>query len=216
MLGTFALLGTLLTIPAQDKDKVNFAHNFTKDQTVAYELNFKGGGGGSDREMNVAFTILFGEKEAKGTSVTVSPKSVKMTQDGETRDQSGVGDMKFILDEHGMPDSISMNGDSVMLVIPLVLSYLPNKELAVGDTFDINYDQSGTTFKGTGKYDGIDKANDKSLPKLTIKAALNPGGEGEGQLEYAIFFDKESGHIALLKGKADVETQQFNFVLTKK
>ena len=216
MLATFAILGTLLTTPIQDKDKVNFAHNFTKGQTVAYVLNFKGKGDGGDMEVNADFTILFGDKADKGTSVTVSPKSMKMTHDGQDAGGSGSGDMKFILDEHGMPDSVSMQGDSGMLVIPLVLSYLPNKELAIGDTFDINYDKDQTTFKGTGKFEGTEKINDKTLPKISIKAKLNPGGGGEGDLDYVIYFDKDSGHIALLKGKAAVDNQEFNFVLTKK
>jgi len=216
MLATFALLGTLLTAPVQDKDKVNFAHNFTKGQTVAYELNFKGKTDGGDMEVNAAFTISFGDKVVKGTDVTVSPKSMKMTRDGQDAGGGGTGDVKFVLDEHGMPDSVSMEGDSGMLVIPLVLSYLPNKELAVGDTFDINYDKNSTSFKGTGKYEGMEKVNDKSLPKISVKAKLNPGGGGEGDLDYVFFFDKDSGHIALLKGKAAVDNQEFNFVLTKK
>lgn len=216
MLATFALLGTLLTIPVQDSEKVNFAHNFTKGQTVAYDLNFKGNGGQGEMEINAAFSILFGDKADKGTNITLSPKSMKMKAGGQDIDQPGAGETKYILDEHGMPDTISMEGMEGIFVIPLVLSYLPNKELAVGDSFDIDWKKDTTTFKGTGKYEGTDKFNDKTFPKISIKAKLNPGGQGDGDIDYTILFDKDAGHVVMLKGKVDVDSQEFNFVLTRK
>lgn len=216
MLATFALLGSLLTFPVQDTNKVNFAHNFAKGQTLAYELKFDGHGVQGDMEIDAAFSILFGDKADKGTNVTITPKSIKMKGGGQDIDQPSNGDTKYILDEHGMPNTVSMDGSEGIIVIPLVLSYLPNKELAVGETFDIDWKKDTTSFKGTGKYEGTDKVDEKSFPKITIKAKLNPGGQGDGDIEYAVYFDKEAGHIALLKGKVQVENQEFNFVLTKK
>ena len=215
MIGTIALLGTLLTTTHQDK--INFAHVFTAGQTVAYDFNLKGGGDQGEMEVNASLSILIGDKADKGTNVTLTPKSMKMSVNGQEMDRgSGAGDTKFTLDEHGMPDTMSMNGDSAILTLPLILTYLPNKELEVGESFDINVKNGDTTYKGTGKFEKMETGGEKPLPQLSVKAVLGTGDGHDGNLDYTVSFDQSTGRIVLIKGTAILENQEFKFTLTKK
>lgn len=214
MLATLALFGTLLTTPVE---KVNFAHNFAKGQSLAYDMNFTGSEGGGEIEIKAAFTVDYGDRTDKGTNVVLKPKSLKMSANGNEMDQSdGLGDLNFCLNANGMPDDLKMDGPTGMLAIPFVLSYLPNKELEVGDTFDINYSTGNISYKGAGKFEGMEKIGEKTLPKLTIKATLKPGDQGEGELTYTVYFDPQSGHVDTIKGGALVENNEFKFTVSKK
>jgi|GEM_PF-5320921 len=215
MIATIALLGTLLTTPHMEK--VNFAHNFAQGQTALYDLKITGTGGGGDIEMNAAFTLLMGEKTTSGTNVTVKPTAMKMSMNGNDVDQSDeVSEFKYVLDEHGMPETINMTGREMVIIIPLVLCYLPNKELDVGDSFDVDFEKGDATVKGTGKFEGMEKVGEKSLPKLSIKSLLHAGQGNDSELTYTSVFDPATGRIALIKGTAVVGNQEFNFELTKK
>ena len=218
MLATLTLTSALLA--SQAADKVNFAHRFTKGESLDYTFQVKGDADNGPMEINAAFTVTVGEKVTKGTNVTVTPKSLKMSMDGNEMDQgSSIGDTKYTLDPFGVPDVLTMEGASGILMIPFILSYLPNKELASGDAFDIKWENEGAYIKGSGKFDGEGKVGEKSLPKLSMKTSFKPSGSGdphEAQMTYDVFFDKDSGHVSMVKGKVDVDAQHFDFTLTRK
>ena len=215
MLGTFALLTTLMTSPAQDK--VNFTRVFTAGQKLTYNFDLKGGTDQGDMQIEAGFEVLVGDKAEKGTNVTLTPKKVSMNMNGQVMDQTGDSStMKFILDEFGMPDTINMSGSTAVLTLPFLITYLPNKELEVGDTFTIDWKGGDVTYKGTGKFEGMETLEGKAWPKLSVKAVLHPGDDHDGELTYNVYFDKETGLVNLVKGAASVEAQEFKFTLTKK
>ncbi|MBS1715893.1 MAG: hypothetical protein JST30_16315 [Armatimonadetes bacterium] len=218
MLATLTLSTVLFA--GQSADKVNFAHRYAKGETLEYTFQVKGDADNGPMEINSAFTVKVGEKAEKGTDVTVVPKMLKMSMDGNEMDQgSSLGETKYTLDAFGLPDNVSMEGASGILMIPFVISYLPNKELASGETFDVKWDKEGAFVKGSGKYDGEGKVGEKTYPKLSMKTTFKPTGGNdphEAQMTYDVYFDKESGHVSMVKGKVDVEAQHFDFTLTRK
>lgn len=215
MLGTFLLLGTLLTTPIEDK--VNFTRVFTSGQKAEFSFDLKGSGDQGEIAFETGFEILTGDKADKVTNVTLTPKKLVMNMGGQIMDQSSeVAALNFKLDEFGMPDTFNMSGNTAILTLPLLITYLPNKELEVGETFNIDWKSGNVTYKGTGKFEGMETIDGKSWPKLAVKAVLHPGEDHDGELTYSVYFDKESGSVNLVKGGASVESQEFKFTLTKK
>ena len=214
MLATFALIGALFTAPLSEK--VNFAHTLTAGKSLNYSFEFNGETPQGEMKVEALYTILVGDKATKGTNITFTPSSVKMNFSGQEMDQTAaIGESKYVLDEHGTPDTLTMDGMSAITTIPLLITYLPNKELEIGDTYPIDVKVGQVTFKGTGKYEGDETTEGKATSKLSVKATLGTGDGQDGSLDYTMFFDKESGTVTLLKGKASMESQEFTISLKK-
>lgn len=211
MIGKLALLCALMT--AASADKVNFVHTFTKGDSIPYELEVKGG---ESMEMSTSVNLVIGEKDSKGTNVTVVPKSMKMQVSGQDIDQPEAKETKFLIDANGMPDKIDMHESGGFLTIPLILTYLPSKELEVGESFNIDFKAGEATYKGTGKFEGVETVGEMSVAKLSVKSVLHVGEGPDGSLDFTVNYDPTAGRVLLAKGQIDMQDQKFSFTLTKK
>lgn len=213
-LATLALMGSLASLATAEK--VNFAHDFKPDTPLEYQVNFKGSGG-MEVEGKANFVLTYGAKTDKGVPVKVKTKSLEMLANGQSMgDTMSDAESTHTLDGNGMPGEIVMNNDQALIALTFILSYLPNSELDKGQAFDVKYKSGDTTLNGTGVFDGYEDVNGKSLPVLKYKVALAPNGENPGDLEYKVYFNPETGHVAKATGKADVEGNVFEFSLLQK
>ena len=215
MIAALSLIGTLLVTP--QIEKVKFSHIFESGKTISYELNVTGDQGGQSMVIDVAVDLIIGEKSEKGMGATISPKTLKISAAGNDMDQSSaLSDMKTVLDENGVPQELELNGVSTFTSVMFILTYLPNKELEVGDSFDFKFTKGSVSVKGTGKFEGVEKLNEIEMQKLKISSTVTPESGGEGELTYSVLFDKAQGRVMLVTGKAVVEGQEMNILLKKK
>lgn len=215
MIGTLALVGALLTSPTMDK--VKFNHTYTAGQKETYTFDLKGDTSQGEMAFETGFDVVFSDKSEKGTPVAVKATKLNMNMGGQVMDRSSdTPELKFVLDEFGMPDSFNMEGEQAILTLPFLITYLPNKELEVGEEFKIDWKAGDITYKGSGKFEGTETVDGKTWPKLAVKAVLHPGEDHDGELTYSVYFDKDNGKVMLVKGAANIESEEFKFTLTKK
>ncbi len=214
MIGTFTLIAALL-IPST-QEKVNFSPRFETGRSSTYTFEFGGKTNQGDVLAKAEILITFGDKKDTKTSAVVTTKSMSMTMNGQEQSSSLPGDLSVTLDEHGVPESASLQGSGGMVLIPMVFAYLPNKELAPGDTFDIAWKTESLSYKGLGTFEGLEDLSGKKLPKLKVKSRLEPSEGDAGDLDLHIWYDPQLGQVAKLEGTAKVGNDSFNFTYTRK
>lgn len=212
MLATLSIIGTLLT--SLPLEKVNFAHIFEPEKTISYTLNVTGNQGGQEMKIASSVDLLIGSKTEKGTNVTLSPKTLTINAGGNEMDQtSSLSDSKILLDANGIPDNLELNGTNTFVSVMLILTYLPNKELEVGDTYEFSFKRGSVAVKGSGKFEGTEKLNDVEMQKLKVTSTVTPESGGDGELTYTVLFDKSKGRVVEVTGRANVEGEELDISL---
>ncbi len=204
-----ALMGSFVVASAQDK--VNLVHDQSEGRKLSYVMTFGGSQGELTMKLTTAFDLAYGAKQDGLTATTITPTSFRVKMGENESDQPTMtGALNLMVDAFGMPKEVSTQGPEFLMAMFLLMSYLPNKELSVGDSFSVAWKTASAEFSGEGKLIGIDQVEGKPVARLEVKSSLK-AGEGEaGQLAYVVSYDSTTKAILKTDGTATVGDQKFD------
>jgi hypothetical protein len=85
------------------------------------------------------------------------------------------------LDKHGLPEALSVKGNGAFYVAFSLASYLPAKDVAVGESFKIDWHGKGDAglILGSGKLEEIKTENGVKIAVVKFKVEVTPADEHE-------------------------------------
>lgn len=194
---TTLLIATLLA--AQSPAKL--AHTYAKDTKATYSIEVKVPDGDGVITSDVTFTSL----DAEGNHKVSAPKvSVSMGGSEQTAELN-IEKIKF--DANGLVEQLEFSETGVALILPTVLSYLPNSSVEKNKSFEVKEKRESYTLEGSGKVIEYKEKEGKSQVVIEYKISLTPGGAEPGQLTFKSTFDVATGQLLLSEGTVEIGSQ---------
>jgi hypothetical protein len=193
-------------------DKIDLTRKYKEGETNKYAVSVKIEEGNSQE---ISGKVLVRVKKAtagKLTEVEMLASDVKMLNDGQTADSPTPPTTTYNLDEHQIPESLSVGGDETIYTALSVASYLPAKPLEVGEMFKVAWKSKvdGSKIDGDGKLVEVIEKDGKKLAHLRSKVDFLPGNQKDGaDMEIDSTFDLSTGWLVDSKVKGTVPNGTF-------
>ncbi len=215
MLATLTLAALMAQQPAAQA--TNFTHSFKKDETMAYKVKVSGSDSGTDVVFDLEFEVTAtGEAKDEKTPCHIKFQKVIATFGGN-EEPMDLGEMDLMLDKFGAPTAMNMEGAGAVAYVALVLQYLPNKSLKVGETFKADLDLGGAKIKvHEGTYSGEEEFEGKKYSVIKSKSTLTPTGDQPGNLSSKSFYDSASGKVVRIESTIGTPDGEFKLTVVAK
>lgn len=197
-IATIALAGF-----AMSQDKADLSPRHKLAATAKYQVAVK-----IDDRMEMKGlleTKISKVKESQPTEAEWKVSQASQVMNGNTVGSVAPETLLTKLDKQGLPEILSVANNGAYYVAFSVASFLPGKELAVGDTFKIDWhgkDEAGTIV-GTGKLEQIKSEGGVKIAIVKSKVEVTPAGQHQpAVLEVISEFNLADGSLikSSLKG----------------
>ncbi len=216
MLATLTLAAMMAQQPAATAQATDFTHKFTKDETMAYAVKVSGSDNGTDVVFDLEFEVT-ATGEAKDGKTPCHIKFQRVVASfGGSEQPMDMAELDVTLDKFGAPTSMDMEGASGVAYVALVLQYLPNKSLAVGEGFKAELDLGGAKVAHEGTYSGDEELAGKKYSVIKSKSTLTPTGQEPGNLTSKSFFDSTTGKVVRIDSTIATPDGEFKLTVTAK
>jgi hypothetical protein len=214
MLATLTVAAMIAQQPAAQA--TNFTYRFTKDETMAYAVKVSGSDNGTDVVFDLEFEVTT-TGEAKDGKTPCHIKFQKVVASfGGSEQPMDAPELDVLLDKYGAPTAMDMEGASAVCYVALVLQYVPNKSLSVGETFKADLDLGGARVVHEGTYSGDEELGGKKYPVIKSKSTLTPSGQEPGNLTSKSYFDAATGKVVRIESTIGTPDGEFELSVVAK
>ncbi len=216
MLATLTLAAMIGQQPTAAAQAINFTYKFIKDETMAYAVKVSGSDNGSDVVFDLEFEVTTtGEAKDGKTPCHIKFQKVVASFAG-TEQPMEMAELDVTLDKFGAPTAMNMEGAGAVAYVALVLQYLPNKSLAVGESFKADLDLGGAMIAHEGTYSGDEELEGKKYSVIKSKSTLTPTGQEPGNLTSKSFFDAVTGKVVRIDSTIATPDGEFKLSVVAK
>jgi hypothetical protein len=145
--------------------------------------------------------VLDGGKAEVNERVT----KLKVTFEGEALDDSELPEPEtLVYNANGLPEELSDEYD-LTSILSYVGAWLPNEEVELGGTYNINWIPSGTSIKVSGKATLIatGRLYEERVAKIEMELKASGNAElGEATIELTSYLNLETGKVVRIHGKS--------------
>ena len=214
LLNSILLVGAVAFATAQSTERHDLSRKPRAGETAKYAISLT-----MEESQKVEVSANMSarvQKASEGKSETeVSWTGFKALSEGqEVTEFEAPPTSVYKIGADGMTETFGVQGSQMLPTVWLVSSYLPNKPLAVGESFKVNWQsKSGSGFMtGDGKLDGIEEKDGKKVAVLKWKASVQPDDvDSPAELVFESRFDLASGILISCKGTGATPGGQIKF-----
>ena len=191
-------------------EKVHLAKVYKVGDIDTYKISFSmGKEGGSEFALAAELTNKVTKVRDIGAEVEQKVAKFALTQGGGDSGAPAPGIRLQDFDKFGMPTAVSVQNGDVVYIFGAFPGYLPNADVAIGDSFDIKWAAADKSFKleGTGKLVEVLTMDGEKVAKIEGKVMGTPEGESPGQVSYTSYVNLETGKLIKAEGKLSLEDQ---------
>lgn len=192
-------------------DKVQLAHKYAKDEKDAYRVEFSMDEESGAFVIKGEFAITIAQVGDKGADF-----ELKITKLEGPMDATEPVTIKDRFDKNGMPASMDVNTEAILLTLFAIGNFLPGEEIEVGKGFDIDW-KSGSdsiTIKGKGTLDSI-KPGDDGTFKVKYDITVTPGSADAGIVSSTSTFATKNGRLQRSEGTVQIDGQKATYKVTR-
>ncbi len=205
----------LYFIASTIENKVDFSHPYVSGSKESYEFRAKSVGGNEEFSATSFFDFKVKDTTANGLNIEVTPSKLVMIQGDQVPREFGVSDTPnlFEISKTGIPLVLKPSGATALIQIPLVLLYLPQKELEIGNSDAFDFKLGESSYSGQLKYESHTTVEGKDFEVIKVKSSLDPGDGDVGEINYTANFDVASKAIISIDGTIDIGPMALKFTL---
>lgn len=203
---------------AMSQDKADLSPRHKLAAAAKYRVNAK-----VDGRMEIKGlleTKIAKAKDSKPTEAEWKVSEAVQVMDGNNVGSDGPEPLLAKLDKHGLPEALTVENNGAFYIAYSVASYLPGKELTVGETFKIDWKgkNDGGLITGNGKLEQIKSEGDLKIAVVKSKVEITPGGQHEpATMEVTSEFNLADGSLikSSMKGTINEGAFECSVVLVK-
>ncbi len=190
---------------------VNFVHSYKEKDKLTYEMKLINEE--MDMQADVVFDLTVGATKDDKTNVTIQFTKADMGGFGPTNDMSPI---ELVLDKNGFPLLNQVQPDNMPLALTLTTTYLPNKKLDVGESFEFERDNHGAPFTCKGKFAGMVDIDGTSYALLESEATIMPGDDHDATLVTKTYYNPATKRVERTSAVLTTPGIAFKMLLTLK
>ena len=191
---------------------VNFVHGYKEGDKLTYELAF-----GSEEigmEMNITFDLTVGATNDGKTDITIEVTEYDTSAFGNAEEAERSVDL--VLDVNGAPVMDDVEGNNMMLYIALLTTYLPNKSLDEGGTFEFKRSNDEFEMTSQGKFSGMEEVDGTNYALLESEATAIPSDDDEATLVIKTYYNPANMRVERTSAEINTPNGVFSVSLKMK
>ena len=189
---------------------VNFVHAYKQGDKLTYAMNFVSEDMGF--EMSMTLYLLFGATKDGKTDVTI-----KITEeDSSTGEMQEMDDIELVFDRNGVPIVGELSANGLMIVIVLMTTYLPNKQLDVGESFEFVRENEEFEMTSQGKFAGMELVKGADYAVLESDAIVSTEDDGDVTLKIKTYYNPRNKRVERTTAEISTPDGELSLSLTMK
>ena len=206
---TTMVLAAVMAAPSS-VTPVNFVHGYKQGDTLSYEMNFESEDMGY--EMSMTLDLVFGATKDGKTDVTI-----KITEeDSSTGEMQEMDDIELVFDRNGVPIVGELTNNAMIIVIVLMTTYLPNKQLDVGETFEFTRNNEEFEMTSKGKFAGMELVKGADYAVLESDAIVSTEDDGDVTLKIKTYYNLRNKRVERTTAEISTPDGELSLSLTMK
>lgn len=207
MLTTLILATATMAAPATIAP-VNFVHGYRQGCKLTYEMAF---GFVTGLELTMTFDLAVGATNNGKTDVLL-----EVTDRGAFSISEEEGAIHLVLDANGVPVMDDIEGMKMTFYFALLTTYLPDKPLDEGDTFEFRRETDAFETSSKGRFSGMEAVDGTTYAVLESEATVIEleGDEDKVTLKIKTYYNPANKRVE--RTYAEVSTSDGDFSLSLK